>query len=80
MKSSETWLLVEARKEELRKLTNKSWNSQEWELGALGERVLMTVNNSIVSAGIMRRQMTAYEKSVAEMGDQVQQIIKLLGS
>ena len=67
MKTSETWLLVEAKKEELRKLTNRSWNTQEWEMGALGERILNTVNNSIVNAGIMRHRMNSYEDTLRDL-------------
>jgi hypothetical protein len=43
METKETWDLIEAKMLELRVLTNANWKNAEWELAALGERVLRTV-------------------------------------
>jgi hypothetical protein len=44
--SSETWDIIEGKMLELRILTNANWKNSEWELAALGERVLRTVELS----------------------------------
>lgn len=47
--NNETWDLVEMRMAELRVLTNANWKNSEWELAALGERVLRTVEMAITA-------------------------------
>jgi|GEM_PF-2545209 len=41
-----TWELIERKMLELRILTNANWKNQEYELAALGERVLRSVDKS----------------------------------
>lgn len=43
MKTNEYWDVIEGKMLELRILTNANWKNEEWELAALGERVLRTV-------------------------------------
>jgi hypothetical protein len=44
--TNETWDLVADKIVELRILTNANWKKQEYELAALGERILRTVQLS----------------------------------
>jgi hypothetical protein len=40
MNTNENWTIIERKMLELRILTNANWRNQEYELAALGERVL----------------------------------------
>ena len=61
MENSDTWPVVERKMEELRSLTEEQWRTGEWELATLGERVLMTAENSKVGAGQLRARARALE-------------------
>jgi hypothetical protein len=50
MSTSDIWELVEGRMLELRILTDANWKNSEWELAALGERVLKTVDQSRIQS------------------------------
>ncbi len=50
IESSDKWLMVEAKLEELRELTEENWEKEEWELAALGQRTIRTVEQSRFSA------------------------------
>jgi hypothetical protein len=53
MSTSDIWELVEGRMLELRILTEANWKNSEWELAALGERVLKTVDQSRIQSEAM---------------------------
>ena len=46
VKADQRWHMVEEKREVLRKLTEEMWQNQDWELAALGERTLRTVEQS----------------------------------
>ncbi len=50
IENSDKWLTVEAKLEELRELTDANWEKGEWELAALGQRTIRTVEQSRFSA------------------------------
>ena len=43
MKTDHKWLMVAEKKEVLRELVEERWEKEDWELAALGERTLRTV-------------------------------------
>ncbi len=67
MKSSETWDLIEGKMLELRILTNANWKNTEWELAALGERVLRSVETSKAESGKMRLDLEKLEQSIDKL-------------
>jgi hypothetical protein len=64
IKTSETWDLIEGKMLELRILTNANWKNSEWELAALGERVLRTVELAKAESEKLRDDAEHLEKSV----------------
>ena len=54
MNTRETWKLVQQKQDELRSLTEQNWQNGEWELAALGERVLRTVTEAREASSSMR--------------------------
>jgi hypothetical protein len=64
MKTSETWDMIEGKMLELRILTNANWKNSEWELAALGERVLRTVEMAKAESEKLREDADHLEKSV----------------
>ena len=50
------WQAVEEKLAELRSLVGENWSRGEWELAALGERVIRTVEQSKASAREMRQK------------------------
>ncbi len=57
MNRSDTWKLVQEKQLELRRLTEMNWNNGEYELAALGERTLRTVEQSAEAVNSLRRAM-----------------------
>ncbi len=64
MESSDKWLAVAAKLEELRVLTDRNWEKGEWEFAALGQRVIRTVEQSRFSAKEMIQQTTALTNDI----------------
>lgn len=67
MSANDTWDLIEGKMLELRILTNANWNHGEYELAALGERVLRTVELSKASSEKMRSDAEQLQKSVDDL-------------
>jgi len=67
MKSSETWDLIEGKMLELRILTNANWKNAEWELAALGERVLRTVEMSKAESEKLRADAENLQQSIDDL-------------
>ena len=59
MENSDTWPVVERKMKVLRSLTEEQWRTGEWELAVLGERVLMTAENSKLGTGQLRARARA---------------------
>ena len=59
MKIEKKWQLVRVKQEELRRLTEEAWGKGEWELAALGERTLRTVEKSRAASDTLRDNMAA---------------------
>jgi hypothetical protein len=72
MNTSDTWNLIEGKMLELRILTNANWKNQEYELAALGERVLRTVEMSKAESERMRSDMENLTQSVDELKNEWQ--------
>ncbi len=72
MNSDKTWEEVESKMIELRILTNANWNNSEWELAALGERVLRTVEISRAESKKMREDAECLQKSVENLKAEMQ--------
>jgi hypothetical protein len=67
MNTNNTWELIEGKMLELRILTNANWKNSEWELAALGERVLRTVEASKAESELMRSDLEHLQKSVENL-------------
>jgi hypothetical protein len=67
MNNVDTWNLIEGKMLELRILTNANWKNQEYELAALGERVLRTVEMSKAESERMRSDMENLTQSIDEL-------------
>jgi hypothetical protein len=67
MMSHETWDLVERKMLELRILTNANWSNSEWELAALGERVLRTVELSRAQSEKLREDAENLQRSLENL-------------
>jgi hypothetical protein len=72
MKSTETWEIIEGKMLELRILTNANWKNTEWELAALGERILRTVETSKAESEKMRADFEILEKSLDDLNKESQ--------
>jgi len=72
MNTSDTWNLIEGKMLELRILTNANWKNQEYELAALGERVLRTVEMAKAESERMRSDMEGLTQSVEELRNEWQ--------
>jgi hypothetical protein len=72
MKEIDTWKLVESKIDELRLLTDEKWKNSEWELAALGERVIRTVEQSKAESECLRANAQALQDSLKELIQQVQ--------
>jgi hypothetical protein len=64
MNTKETWEAIEGKMLELRILTNANWKNSEWELAALGERVLRTVEASKAESELLRAETERLQSSV----------------
>jgi hypothetical protein len=64
MNTSGTWDLIEGKMLELRILTNANWKNSEWELAALGERVLRTVEMAKAESEKLRDDADHLQRSV----------------
>ena len=51
------WDLIAQKQAELRRLTEENWKKGEWELAALGERTLRTVEESVAASTSLRSNM-----------------------
>ena len=67
MNTNDTWNLIEGKMLELRILTNANWKNQEYEVAALGERVLRTVEMAKAESERMRSDMENLTQSVEEL-------------
>jgi len=67
MNTSDTWNLIEGKMLELRILTNANWKNQEYEVAALGERVLRAVEMAKAESERMRSDMENLTQSVEEL-------------
>jgi hypothetical protein len=67
MNTSETWDMIEGKMLELRILTNANWKNSEWELAALGERVLRTVELAKAESEKLRDDAEHLQKSVESL-------------
>jgi len=67
MNTNDTWNLIEGKMLELRILTNANWKNQEYEVAALGERVLRTVEIAKAESERMRSDMENLTQSVEEL-------------
>lgn len=64
IENSGKWLIVEAKLEELRELTDGNWEKGEWELAALGQRTIRTVEQSRFSAKEMIQRTTVLTNDI----------------
>jgi hypothetical protein len=67
MNTSETWDMIEGKMLELRILTNANWKNSEWELAALGERVLRTVELAKAESEKLRDDAEHLQNSVESL-------------
>lgn len=67
MNTKETWDMIEGKMLELRILTNANWKNSEWELAALGERVLRTVEASKAESERMLADAERMQKSIENL-------------
>jgi hypothetical protein len=72
MNTSDTWNLIEGKMLELRILTNANWKNQEYEVAALGERVLRTVEMAKSESERMRSDMENLTQSIEELKNEWQ--------
>lgn len=72
MRANITWKLVESKMAELRALTDDKWKNTEWELAALGERVLRAAENSISESEALRANTRELQASMKELVEQIQ--------
>lgn len=66
MKTNENWDIIEGKMLELRILTNANWKNSEWEVAALGERVLRTVE---IAKAESERMRTDYDNMTQSLND-----------
>ena len=64
MRTNETWDIIEGKMLELRILTNANWKNSEWEIAALGERVLRTVEMAKAESERMRSDYDNLTQSI----------------
>jgi hypothetical protein len=72
MKTSETWDIIEGKMLELRILTNANWKNSEWEIAALGERVLRTVEMAKAESERMRADHANLTQSIEDLKAELQ--------
>ena len=59
-----TWKTVEEKQEELCGLTKEAWAKDEWELAALGERTLRTVEQSKAEAEEVKVKVKVLKETI----------------
>jgi hypothetical protein len=72
MKTNETWDIIEGKMLELRILTNANWKNSEWEIAALGERVLRTVEMAKAESEKMRQDYVNLTQSIEDLKGELQ--------
>ena len=72
MQSTDIWEQIEAKMTELRILTEANWRNAEYELAALGERVLRTVERSKAESEILRADAGRLEDSIENLKQELQ--------
>jgi hypothetical protein len=65
--ANDTWQQVDEKLAELRRLTNEWWANEEWELAALGERTIKTVEASRSASAEMRVNMAGLLRSTGKL-------------
>ncbi len=58
-KTDDTWRLVEEKKEVLLELVEEKWKNEDWELAALCERTLRTIEQSKETVDILKAKAEA---------------------
>jgi len=71
MENSDTWPVVERKMEELRSLTEEQWRTGEWELAALGERTLKTVEQSKAEAREVKAKVKVLKATIETLKRQL---------
>ena len=66
VKHSDTWRLVELKLEILRQRTREGWASEQWELAALGERIIRTAEESLATSGEMHQCLDDLKSQLAD--------------
>ena len=61
--SQNAWMQVNEKLTELRRLTDEWWANEEWELAALGERTIKTVEQSRSASAEMQVNMAGLLRS-----------------
>lgn len=72
MRTNETWDIIEGKMLELRILTNANWKNSEWEIAALGERVLRTVEMAKAESERMRSDYDNLTQSIDNLKAEMQ--------
>ena len=72
MKTNDTWDIIEGKMLELRILTNANWKNSEWEVAALGERVLRTVEMAKAESERMRSDYQNMKQSIEDLKAELQ--------
>jgi len=67
METSDKWNLVEAKMAELRLVTDEAWKKEQWEIAALGERVLRACEQSRNCTEMMMLKMGDLKHEVTEL-------------
>jgi len=73
-KGDDKWLEMEEKIEELKRLIDKNCSSEEWELAALGQRVLRTCESSREAGGNLRANMDSLEKAIKALRREVDKL------
>ena len=69
VKTSDTWRLVELKLEVLRQRTREGWQNENWELAALGERVIKTTEQSLAASGDMHQRFDTLRAQMVALED-----------
>jgi hypothetical protein len=73
-RTAETWRLVELKLEELRSLTTDSWNNQNWEMAALGERTMRATQDAMHASKEAHNQLTNLNVSLDNLRETFEKI------
>jgi hypothetical protein len=72
MKNNDTWSVIEGKLLELRILTNANWKNSEWELAALGERIMRSVEAAKAQSESIRSGMESQTQSMNVVNNNAQ--------